>query len=253
MATAAAADIEWRALLAFPVALGVCGIAAAVYFLGGVKGKLNAPLTQLESSWSFRESWATNVTLAAGLLSGLFGSSEVVTALVGENGKGSSALATVGAAVAASFVAGGSLIVLSSKTKLDEHLSVGGIIGAAAVTFAGGFGEIWVLFRAGERLDLAGWQNAAGVIAGAAALLLIWYAVRSVPAVLRNGKGEAKAKAKPSETLTAAHIVVGAIKAIPGVDPTKVDAGVAQTLAQSPATLDVSATESRHRRRAALL
>jgi hypothetical protein len=76
-----------------------------------------------------------------------------VTALVGENGKSSAALATVGTAVAASFIAAGSLIVLASKTK-KEHISVGGLLAAYAVTLAGSFGEVWVLFRAGERLEL---------------------------------------------------------------------------------------------------
>jgi hypothetical protein len=250
MAAAVAANAEWSALVAFPVALVVCAVVALVYLFAILKVEPNAPLAHLESSWTFGESWATNVTLAAGLLSGLFGSSEVVTALVGENGKASSALATVGAAVAASFVAAGSLIVLASKTEQEEHLSVGGIVGAAAVTLAGGFGEIWVLFRAGERLDLGGWQDAAGVIAAAAALLLAWYAVRSVPAVVNNGKEPAAPK--PSETLTAAHMMAGAIKAMPGVDSGEVDAHIERTLALSP-MFDAPGPGSRHRRRTALL
>lgn len=145
---------EWSALVAFPIALVVLALVALAYFVR--LSSRDKPLEYLESAWSFKESWASNVTVATGLLAGIFGSSEVVTALVGENGKSSVALATVGAAAAAAFVAAGPLIVLSSKTN-DDFLTVGGLLAASVATLAGGFGEIWVLFRAGERLDLGGW------------------------------------------------------------------------------------------------
>jgi uncharacterized membrane protein len=243
-----AGSTEWSALVAFPIAAVVLVIVAAVYLLYR-KERPNAPLEYLESTWSFTESWATNVTLAAGLISGIFGSSEVVTALAGENGKSSAALATVGAAVAASFIAAGTLIVLASKTK-EEHLSVGGLLAASAVTLAGGFGEVWVLFRAGERLDLAGWQDAAGGIAAAAALLLTWYAVRSIPAVITNGKKEPTPE--PSDALTAAKMIVEAIKAVPGVQTEHIDAAITAASALHP-ELQARKFDSPHTRRTALL
>jgi uncharacterized membrane protein len=230
-----AGSTEWSALVAFPIAAVVLVIVAAVYLLYR-KERPNAPLEYLESTWSFTESWATNVTLAAGLISGIFGSSEVVTALAGD-------------AVAASFIAAGTLIVLASKTK-EEHLSVGGLLAASAVTLAGGFGEVWVLFRAGERLDLAGWQDAAGGIAAAAALLLTWYAVRSIPAVITNGKKEPTPE--PSDALTAAKMIVEAIKAVPGVQTEHIDAAITAASALHP-ELQARKFDSPHTRRTALL
>lgn len=248
MGSSGAGSTEWSALVAFPVAAVVLVIVAAVYLLWR-KERPNTPLKYLESTWSFKESWATNVTLAAGVISAIFGSLEVVTALVGEHGKSSAALAIVGAAVAASFVAAGSLIVLASKTK-EEHLSVGGLLAASAVTLAGGFGEVWVLFRAGERLDLAGWQDAAGVIAAVAALLLVWYAVRSIPAVIANGKKEPIPE--PSDTLAAAKMIVEAIKAVPGVETEHIDAAVAAVGKLHPEP-QARGFDSPHTRRTALL
>ncbi len=241
-------NVEWSALVAFAIALGVLSVAALIG-LRQSRLKLNTPLPHLESSWSFGESWATNVTLAASILTGVFGSSEVVTSLGGESGKGPAALATVGAAVAASFVAAGSLIVLSSKTK-DEHLSVGGLVAAAAVTLAGGFGEIWVLFRAGEKLDLGGWQDAAGVMAGAAALLLGWYAIRSVKALIQNGL-ETPAAAS-SYALAGANILLDAAKATPAIDTAQVQAALTAAEQLHP-ELAAASLPSKHARKAALL
>lgn len=240
---------EWSALVAFPIALAVLLVVALVYFLR--QPKRDDPLQYLESAWSFKESWASNVTVAIGLVAGIFGSSEVVTALVGENGKSSVALATVGAAVAAAFVAAGPLILLSSKTK-DDFLTVGGLLAASAVTLAGGFGEIWVLFRAGERLDLGGWQDAAGVMAGLAALLLVWYAIQSVRAVIRTGHEEPPTP-PPSDTLTAAKMIVEAIKAAPGVDAAHVDAALEGASVLHPELKEGARFDSPQKRRTALL
>lgn len=248
MATATANTPEWEALWAFPIALGALLVLATVYFRQR-REKLNAPLEHLESAWSFSESWATNVTLAAGLLTATFGSTEVVTALVGEHGKDSGALAIVGAAVAASFVAAGSLIVLASKTKNDEHISLGGLLAGSAVTLAGGVGEIWVLFRAGEQLDLNGLQDLAGVAAGVAVLLLGWYALRSIPAVIENGK-RAPAAA-PSDVLTAGAMMVDALRAVPGAQSDQLQTAVETAAARHP-ELVADKFESPHMRRTAL-
>jgi hypothetical protein len=240
---------EWSALAAFPVALTVLLVVVLVYFLQ--QPKRNKPLQYLESAWSFKESWASNVTVAVGLVAGIFGSSEVVTTLVGENGKSSVALATVAAAVAAAFVAAGPLILLSSKTK-DDFLTVGGLLAASAVTLAGGFGEIWVLFRAGERLDLGGWQDAAVVMAGLATLLLAWYAIRSIPAVIRTGQEEPPTP-PPSDTLMAAKMIVEAIKAAQGVDTAHVDTALEAASALHPELKEGARFDSPHKRRTALL
>jgi hypothetical protein len=242
---------EWSALVAFPIALVVLLALALAYFFSQPRESRNEPLQYLESTWSFKESWASNVTVAAGLLAGLFGSSEVVTAL-GEHAKSSFALATVGAAVAAALVAAGPLILLSSKTG-EDFLTVKGLLAACAVTLAAGFGEIWVLFRAGERLAVGGhWQDWAGAMAALTALLLAWYAVRSIPPVIRTGQTEPPTP-PPSDTLTAAKMIVEAIKAAPGVDTARVDTALKAAVALHPELKPGAKLDSPHKRRTALL
>ncbi len=235
--------------MAFPIALVVLLGAALIYFF--LQPNRGDPLRYLESTWSFKESWASNVTVAAGLIAGIFGSSDVVTNLVGDNGKSSVALATVGAAVAAALVAAGPLIVASSKTK-DDYLSVGGLLAASAVTLAGGFGEIWVLFRAGERLNLGGWQDAAAVMAVLAGLLLAWYALRSTPAVIRSGQKEPPMP-PPSDTLTAAKMIVEALRGAPGVDTVQIDSAFKVANELHPELQEGVSFDSPHKRRTALL
>jgi hypothetical protein len=66
------------------------------------------------------------------------------------------ALATVGAAFAVAFISAGPIIVLATKSKVGDHFTVGGVLAASAVTLAGAFGELYVVYESGAQLDLNG-------------------------------------------------------------------------------------------------
>jgi hypothetical protein len=237
------------ALLAFPVAFVVLATVAGAWFLCQRRHKDDdgGSLKYLESAWSFKESWASNVTVAVGLVAGIFGSSEVVTAL-GSDWKSAAALVIVGGAVSAAFVSAGPLVLLALKK--GDYLTVFGLIAASVVTLTGGFGEICVLWEAAQRFrPFSQWPTVTGLMAVAVVLLLGVYAVRSLSDVIRNGLTAPKA-APPSDTLTAATMIVKAIQAFASADK----AASFETMLDKASSPSPPTPEARrHRRRTALL
>lgn len=220
-------DPDWSALWAFPIAFVASLVAALVFFLiwKNDKRALHTPLKSLEATWSFKDSWVSNVTVAAGLLTGIFGSSEVVTALLGEDADASVALATVGAAFAVAFISAGPIIVLATKTKEGDYFTIGGVLLASAVTLAGAFGELYVLYESGRQLDLGGWEDYIFVLALMAGILLAVYAYRALVGTLGQGLKRPKKK-PPSDAILAAEMIVQALKAQPGTNVTELEAAI---------------------------
>ena len=222
---------DWGELSAFPIALLVLLLAAVLFgrFFRYVQPDPNnpnppklhpgfkAPLKYLKETWSFKDSWVSNVTAAGALLTGIFGSSDVVTAFLGKDGKSSVALATVGAAVALAFIAAGPLVLFAMKSREGDFFTVRGLLLASAVTMAGAYGQLWVVYQTGKVLDLDGWENWVGPMALAAAVLLVFYASSSVRATLTQGLVIPQPPA-PSDTIRAATMIVEALKALPDVD-----------------------------------
>jgi hypothetical protein len=104
---------------------------------------------------------------------------------------------------------------------------VGGLLAAAVVTLAGAFGELWVVYQGGEKLDLGGLDDYVWVPALLAAGLLFVYGFRTLVATLKHGINPPKPKTPaPSETIEAAKLIVEALKAYPDIDEEKVDAAV---------------------------
>ena len=203
---------EWSALWAFPIAFGgLLVVVIGIFLFGSADAKPKRSLQHLSASWSFKESWVTNVTLAGGLLTGLFGTTEVVTDLLGKDAKSSIALAVVGAAFAV-LLAGAGAIALSATKSREGFFTVGGLLVAAATTLAGALGQIWVTYRSAEHLELGGWQHRIIVLAIVAAALLFLYASRTLPATIRQGLTKPIAPAPPSsaELAAAATIAVAA-------------------------------------------
>lgn len=227
---------NWSALWAFPIALGLSVLASFVFYLlwrTPRRSSLSYPLKYLEATWSFKDSWVSNITVAAGLLTGIFGSSEVVTAFLGEDADSSVALATVGAAFAVAFISAGPIIVLATKSKVGDHFTVGGVLAASAVTLGGAFGELYVLYESGAQLDLNGWEDRIAYAAFAAGLLLAFYALRALLGTLRQGVKKPPPK-PPSDTIAAARMVVEAFKARPDTNAAELDAALAALEADYP-------------------
>jgi hypothetical protein len=147
-----------------------------------------ALLVNLPDDWSFSESWATNITVGAALLTGIFGNTETVKAFLGDDAESSIALATVGAAVAVAFAGAGGVVLLAFKQRLPvSGYTVFGMLAAASVTLAGAFGEIWILFFTVKDLDLGGVQHYVVYVTVGATALLVIYAFRSLLEVIPPG------------------------------------------------------------------
>jgi hypothetical protein len=216
---------EWGALWAFPISLVLLLVAAVLVMALSSEGRPpNKPLKYLPTAWSFKDSWITNITILGGLLAGIFGSSDVVKAFLGEDAESSVALATVGAAVAVAFIGAGPVILFATKSKVGDFFTAGGLIVASAVTLAGAAGEIWVLFESGRKLDLDGLEDWAWVMAAVAFGLLAVYAIRTIPATLHVGLK--KPKQPVSDTIVGAKMIVAALKQLPGINTQALDDAV---------------------------
>jgi hypothetical protein len=210
---------DWDALKAFVVALIALTIAAVVMFAlwqreDRERRKLTQPLEHLKDTWSFKDSWVSNVTVVGALLTGVIGSSDVVKAFLGEDAESSVALATVGAAIAAAFVAAGPIVLLSS-TK-GKHFTVGGLLAASVVTLTGAFGELWVVYSSGKELALDGLEDNLLIPLIVAAALLAIYAARTLVATLDEGTTKPEA-GESSDTIKAAQMIVTALKGREGI------------------------------------
>ncbi|HYI98482.1 MAG TPA: hypothetical protein VEX36_02220 [Thermoleophilaceae bacterium] len=214
---------DWDELRAFLVALAVLGAIGVVFLMFSSSNRPGKELQYLGTAWSFKESWLTNITVAAGLLTGIFGSSDVVNALLGEDVDGAVALATVGTAIAIALIASGTLIL--EATKSDEgQFTVLGLVAAAVVTAAGAFGELWVIYQSATQLDLGGLEDRIYIPAYAAMVLLAAYVLRAVPRIIKQGT-TAPPPAPESDTIKAAKLIVDELRADDNVnaDPDKLD------------------------------
>lgn len=207
---AEAAKPDWNELRAFPIlffGLPLLAVMLFALFRDKEEHRLGTKLEHLDEGWSFKDSWVSNITIVAALLTGLIGSSDVLTAVLGDDAEGSLALATVGAAIAAAMVAAGPIVLVICKS--GKSYTVGGLLLAAGIVLAGAAGQIWVTYRAGTKLDLGDAEDYLWLGAAAAGLLLLVYAYKSIAEVLAIGTtAPEKAKYKPSDAIVAAWIIV---------------------------------------------
>jgi hypothetical protein len=191
-------DAEWIALVSFPIAwvLGTLLLWAAVKFKtlkikGGTVVDPGKALTYLPATWKFGDSWATNITLLAGVLTSVVGTSGVVKAILGEDADSAIALATVGAAIAGVIIGLGAVVLQSVKTVDQDHgvdaYTGWGLVTAGGVTLAGAYGQLWVTYRMGSKLTLGGVQDWLWIPMGLAGVLLAVYACRNVRTTIRAG------------------------------------------------------------------
>lgn len=271
----ASAKPDWTNLWAFLVALVVLGALAVGLFAYWDRDDFNFdhlanPMPYLGTTWSFKDSLVSNVTVAGGLLTGIFGSSGVVKALLGKDAEAFTALAIVGVAIAIAFVGAGGIVLLAFKTRKGNAVTVGGLLAASVITLTGAFGELWVVSASGHKVTGGLGDVALSIVMVAAMALLLVYALRSVLITLDLGTipplPPDYRKPPLTETIFAASMIVEALKARSDVDAIKVDTAVnslagtfraaalehfRETPGQSGATLEDLPT---HReRRAALL
>ena len=213
---------SWAALWVFLGAFLVLAGGAVFSCRLWRKESRRTPLKYLGATWSFKESWVSSVTVAGGLLTGIFGSSEVIKAVLGENVDGAVALATVGAAVALALLASGPLILEATKVRVAdpakandigaEHPTLGGLSLASAVTLAAAFGELWVVAASASRLDLGGSESwMPWLLAALGTLLLAVYGVRNFKRTIEVGMTD-PGPAPDSDTIKGARMIVDQMK-----------------------------------------
>ena len=188
------ANPDWDQLGMFFYMLPVIAVVLLSLFVVAGKYKVGQPLQYLESTYSFKESWLNNITVIGGVLTGLFGSADVVKAFLGEDADRSIALATVGSAVALVLIGFGPIILTASRKSLTNDEGqlvqaprVWGLLAATTASVAGAFGQLWIGWKSGAALDLGGWEDNIQIGFWFAALLLAGYTVATVRAILEAG------------------------------------------------------------------
>ena len=208
---------NWGHLWAFLILLAVLSLATALGYLC-VPGRGSAweLLPHLEEAWSFKDSWVSNITIGGGLLTGLFGSSEVVKTFLGEGADAATALSSVGAAVAVVFVGVGSIALLALKSPSGNAYTTLGLLVAAVITLAGAMGELWVVYVSAREVTGGALRDV--VLPTTLILvvpLLLGYAVSSLYITIKTGTTPPPDKeyAKPplTEAVFAASMIVEAM------------------------------------------
>lgn len=201
-------EVDWTVLVAFPVGwfVGLLGLWAAAVISPLAVG-LKTPLTYLQTTWSFKDSWASNVTVLGGVLTGVIGSSGPVKAILGEDADTALARATVGVAIAVALVA--LAAVLLQTTKRDDHFTVGGLVVAGATVVGAAIGELLVVWDTGTQLTLGDVEDWLWIGVILILALLACYSVRNLRATIRAGLTAPK-PAMPASAVVAAALVSGA-------------------------------------------
>ena len=217
-AKASSTEVDWTPLVAFLVA-----VAAALLVVGVVLGVwwgqadddnkthvrektkshakhglgralqsfwffLFTPLDGLNDSWSFKDSWVTNVTAGSGLVITVLGSADVLKAVLGDTAEETLGVITVAAAIALALTGAAGVIVLTVKRPASEFVTVSGLLVASAIAFGAAAGQVWAIALLLGRLDLGSIGDVAVWVAvGLATVLLIAYAFTSLIGLLTEG------------------------------------------------------------------
>ena len=195
--------------------------------VSGVPIRLWASLPSLDDSWTFKDSWVSNVTVIGGLLAGVFGSSSVVKAMLGADADAAVALATIGGAISVAHIGAAGVIALLFKTPAGGKFTALGVLLGSAVALGAAGGQLGVVFESAKDLDLGGRQDHLTPYLVATLVLLTTYGFFSVLSVLIQGHQDAT-PADPfdepvSDTMLAAAVLAAAMCADGCVDRDAVD------------------------------
>ena len=184
-------DVDWTPLMLFLVAPFVAGAFVLLvhnhYRRDDKKVAMDKPLKGLDASWSFGDSWVSNVTAASGLVVAVLGSSDLLTEVLGENAKSAIAVTTVAGVIALGLVAVAGVLVLAIRRPEDEEVTVGGLLAGSSVALGAAGGQVWAVSWVLQDVDLGipGW--CAWLAAVLATLLLLLYTNTSLTGILLQG------------------------------------------------------------------
>lgn len=195
---------------------------------------VDRPLPGLPNTWSFKDSWASVITLVTALFSGLFGASEVLKAIVG-GADTTTPLATisVAGAIALGLVGLSTLLLQGLRTRAGENTVIGLLV-ASVVTLCATGGQLGVIVSVALNFTFPPVVHWGLLVAGiVAAIVLALYACRSTLYNLRFGKVSASTPPAAPTVL----IKIDGDTATPQIHPVPDLPGAAHS---SPAGLDYS-------------
>jgi hypothetical protein len=163
-------------------------------------------LDHLPATWSFSDSWVSNITVLGGALTSVVGSSGTVKAILGDDADTAIARATIGAAIAAVLIGLGAVVLQVLKSK--GTFTVGGLIAAGAVTVGAALGELYIVWKTAEMVSLDGLQSHLDLPFYVVSGLLAVYAMRNLRETIRAGvKAPDTAVVVPDTAIIAAALL----------------------------------------------
>ncbi|HET6874927.1 MAG TPA: hypothetical protein VFH70_09125, partial [Acidimicrobiales bacterium] len=135
--------------------LGATLYARRIHKTAMPKHWLRAPLEGLDTGWSFKDSWAANLTFLGTFATGIFAASDVLKAVLGSSPDQALAVMTVAGVIAAGMVGAGALLT-STFTNQGSPVTVA-VLGAAAITLGGASGQLLVIGLEASTFNLGAW------------------------------------------------------------------------------------------------
>lgn len=219
--TAAHTETEWKNLWAIVIAFvgALVLLGAELIYLGesGIDGlstmafaTLKQPMTNLPSTWKFDDNWVTNVTAIGALFTAIF-TTATGKAFLGQESEASFALATVGALVAGTLAAAAPVVLAATnssregvgaerKLRKESCFTVGGVMLAAALVLASAYGQLWIVMKTAESLELGGLAHNLPIPFSVAGLVLLFYSWRAFREIIERGLQPAHGKSRSQRT-----------------------------------------------------
>lgn len=235
-----AAAVDWTPLRAFLYALGAAvAVVLLIYAMWAWGGRAVAgsrspatPLRGLGASWSFRDSWLSNVTAASGLVVAILGSSDLLKRVLGTKAENAIAVATVAGVIAVALVGAAGVVVLALRRPGASEVSIGGLLTGTAIGLWAAGGQVWAITWLLTDLDLGVDRTVVPALAVVASALLVVYAYTSITGFLVQGTA-VKTPADPLKSPVPVEVLAAAITAAGTEHPERVNrAQVEGVLAQ---------------------
>jgi hypothetical protein len=165
-------------------------------------------LSGLGTSWSFKDSWVSNVTLGASALIALFAASDILTSVVGEKPTAAIGLMAVAAGVSAVCVTVGPLILKAVGGEVAVPIAAGTVIASSVVLF-GTFTQVGaVTIQAAALVNREWLEYVLGAVGIAIAIVVGIYGGAALGGFMKTGAERTPAPPSPEEK--AAQIIVDA-------------------------------------------
>jgi hypothetical protein len=174
-----------------------------------------APLPQLGANWSFKDSWASNVTLVSAVFTGLFGTSDLLKSITGGEAPSAFAVITLASAIGLALI-GVAPLVLQTLRDGESQVLVCGLLISGAIAVGASGGLVIAIARSVSSLVTGTAQVAVTVGAVIGCVLLLAYAATSVRQNLITGLTPPPKPKPPHLTAAQTTAVANALKKLVG-------------------------------------